>query len=65
MNSGDMKRTTVGFEDVEYEILERWAHKDIRTVPKLISAIVVSNLRGVPLEMPPEIVAMAAEKIPK
>lgn len=65
MNSSDMKRTTVGFEDIEYEILERWARKDIRTVPKLIAAIVVSNLRGEPLEMPPDIAVMAAEKIPK
>jgi len=63
MNSGDMKRTTVGFEDIEYELLERWARKDIRTVPKLISAIVVSHLRGEPLEMPADISAMAMEKL--
>lgn len=63
MNSSDMKRTTVGFEDIEYEILERWARKDIRTVPKLIAAIVVSNLRGEPLEMPADVAAIAAEKL--
>ncbi|MDX2099674.1 MAG: hypothetical protein SFW36_17995 [Leptolyngbyaceae cyanobacterium bins.59] len=42
----EMKRTTVSFEDDTYEILEKWAEKEIRTVPNLITAIVVSILRG-------------------
>ena len=42
----DMKRTTVSFEDDQYGILEKWAEKEIRTVPNLITAIVVSVLRG-------------------
>ena len=45
-NQTDMKRTTVGFEDEHYEILQQWADKEIRTVPNLITAIVVSVLRG-------------------
>jgi hypothetical protein len=45
----DMKRTTVSFEDDQYAILEKWAEKEIRTVPNLITAIVVGALRG---EMP-------------
>lgn len=42
----DMRRTTVSFEDDQYEILEQWAEKEVRTVPNLITAIVVSVLRG-------------------
>lgn len=42
----DMKRTTVSFEDDQYAILEKWAEKEIRTVPNLITAIVVGVLRG-------------------
>lgn len=42
----DMKRTTVSFEDETYELLEQWAQKEVRTVPNLITAIVVSILRG-------------------
>lgn len=45
----EMKRTTVSFEDDQYEFLEKWAEKEVRTVPNLITAIVVSVLRG---EMP-------------
>jgi predicted DNA-binding ribbon-helix-helix protein len=41
-----MKRTTVSFEDDQYAILEKWAEKEVRTVPNLITAIVVSVLRG-------------------
>ncbi|MEP1079444.1 hypothetical protein NDI52_28955 [Leptolyngbya sp. PL-A3] len=50
--SDDMKRTTVSFEDDHYAILEKWAEKDIRTVPNLITAIVVSVLRGEPMSVP-------------
>ena len=42
----NMRRTTVSFEDDQFEILEKWADKEIRTVPNLIQAIVVSVLRG-------------------
>ena len=42
----DMRRTTVSFEDDQYKILEQWAEKEVRTVPNLITAIVVSVLRG-------------------
>ena len=45
-SADDMKRTTVSFEDDQYEILEKLADKEIRTVPNLITAIVVSVLRG-------------------
>ena len=48
----DMKRTTVSFEDDQYEILEKWADKEIRTVPNLITAIVVSVLRGEAPKLP-------------
>jgi len=48
----EMKRTTVSFEDDHYAILEKWAEKDIRTVPNLITAIVVSVLRGEPMAVP-------------
>jgi predicted DNA-binding ribbon-helix-helix protein len=47
-----MKRTTVSFEDDQYEILEKWADKEIRTVPNLITAIVVSVLRGETPKLP-------------
>ena len=50
-----VKRTTVSFEDDQYELLERWADKEIRSVPNLISAIVVSVLRGEPFDVPPGI----------
>ena len=50
--SDDMKRTTVSFEDDHYELLEKWAEKEIRTVPNLITAIVVSVLRGEPPAVP-------------
>ena len=45
-SADDMKRTTVSFEDDHYESLQKWADKEIRTVPNLITAIVVSVLRG-------------------
>ena len=48
----DMKRTTVSFEDDHYEILEQWAEREIRTVPNLITAIVVNVLRGEPPAVP-------------
>ncbi|MBD2465666.1 hypothetical protein H6G89_32255 [Oscillatoria sp. FACHB-1407] len=48
----DMRRTTVSFEDEQFEILEKWADKEIRTVPNLIQAIVVSVLRGEPPNVP-------------
>ncbi len=48
----DMKRTTVSFEDDQYAILEKWAEKEIRTVPNLITAIVVGVLRGEPPNVP-------------
>jgi serine/threonine-protein kinase RIO1 len=48
----DMKRTTVSFEDDQYEILEKWADKEVRTVPNLITAIVVSVLRGETPQLP-------------
>ncbi len=55
MNQEEMvKRTTVSFEDEHYAILERWADKEIRSVPNLISAIVASVIRGEPFEVPPE-----------
>lgn len=47
--SESMKRTTVSFEDDHFEILEKWADKEVRSVPNLVTAIVVSVLRG---EMP-------------
>lgn len=40
------KRTTVSFDDDVYEILEKWADKEVRTIPNLVTAIVVSVLRG-------------------
>lgn len=46
MKLDDMKRTTVSFEDDHYEILEKWADKEVRTIPNLIQAIVVGVLRG-------------------
>jgi len=49
-----VRRTTVSIEDEHYAILERWADKEIRSVPNLISAIVTSVLRGEPFEVPPE-----------
>jgi hypothetical protein len=48
----NMRRTTVSFEDDQFEILEKWADKEIRTVPNLIQAIVVSVLRGEPPNVP-------------
>lgn len=48
----EMKRTTVSFEDDQYDVLEKWAAKEIRTVPNLITAIVVSVLRGEPPTAP-------------
>jgi hypothetical protein len=48
----DMKRTTVSFEDEQYAILEKWADKEVRSVPNLITAIVVSVLRGEPPRPP-------------
>lgn len=48
----EMKRTTVSFEDEQYDVLEKWAAKEIRTVPNLITAIVVSVLRGEPPTAP-------------
>lgn len=48
----NMRRTTVSFEDDQFEILEKWADKEIRTVPNLIQAIVVSVLRGEPPNLP-------------
>lgn len=41
-----MRRTTVAFEDDQYKFLEKWADKEVRSVPNLIQAIVVSVLRG-------------------
>lgn len=48
----NMRRTTVSFEDDQFELLEKWADKEIRTVPNLIQAIVVSVLRGEPPNVP-------------
>jgi predicted DNA-binding ribbon-helix-helix protein len=48
----NMKRTTVSFEDDQYEILKKWANKEVRTVPNLITAIVVSVLRGETPQLP-------------
>jgi hypothetical protein len=48
----NMRRTTVSFEDDQFEALEKWADKEIRTVPNLIQAIVVSVLRGEPPNVP-------------
>lgn len=53
MKLEDMKRTTVSFEDEQYEILEKWADKEVRTIPNLIQAIVVGVLRGEPPTLPP------------
>jgi len=50
--SESMRRTTVSFEDDQFEILEKWADKEIRTIPNLIQAIVVSVLRGEPPKVP-------------
>jgi hypothetical protein len=47
-----MRRTTVSFDDDQYEILEKWAEKEVRTVANLITAIVVGVLRGNPPEVP-------------
>lgn len=55
-NEEMVKRTTVSFEDEHYAILERWANKEIRSVPNLVSAIVVSVLRGEPFQMPSSVV---------
>ena len=52
MQLEDMKRTTVSFEDEQYEILEKWADKEVRTIPNLIQAIVVGVLRGEPPTLP-------------
>lgn len=46
------KRTTVSFEDEHYALLTRWADKEVRSVPNLIQAIVVSVLRGEAPELP-------------
>lgn len=51
-STDEMKRTTVSFEDDQYEILEKWAEKEVRTVPNLITAIVVSVLRGEAPQVP-------------
>jgi len=63
MKSEEMvKRTTVSFEDDQYAILERWAQREIRSVPNLISAIVVSVLRGDPFETPESLKESDEEK---
>ena len=49
------KRTTVTLSDEIFVVLEKWAEKDVRTVANLIEAIVVSHLRGDPLEIPKKI----------
>lgn len=51
----EMKRTTVSFEDDQYEALERWAQKEVRTVPNLITAIVVSSMRGESPRIPEDV----------
>lgn len=53
--SDEMKRTTVSFEDDQYQVLEEWAKKEVRTVPNLITAIVVSALRGEQTNIPDEL----------
>jgi len=56
VNNEMVKRTTVSFEDEHYAILERWADKEIRTTSNLITAIVVSVLRGEPFTPPEDVV---------
>jgi hypothetical protein len=52
-DADSMKRTTVTFDDDQYEILEKWAEKEVRSVPNLITAIVVGVLRGENPQVPP------------
>lgn len=56
------KRTTVTLSDETYTVLETWADRDIRTVANLIEAIVVSHLRGTPLEVPKELKSLIPER---
>ena len=49
------KRTTVTLSDETYGVLEKWADRDVRTIANLIEAIVVSHLRGMPLDIPKDI----------
>jgi hypothetical protein len=48
-------RTTVTIADEPYSILEKWADRDVRSIANLIEAIVVSQLRGKPLPIPPDL----------
>lgn len=59
MSSSEVaKRTTVTFEDEQYALLEKWADKEVRSVPNLIQAVVVSVLRREPFD-PPENVKLS------
>ena len=49
------KRTTVTLSDETYGVLEKWADRDVRTIANLIEAIVVSHLRGTPLDIPKDV----------
>jgi hypothetical protein len=48
-------RTTVTIADEFYSVLEKWADRDVRSIANLIEAIVVSQLRGKPLPIPPDL----------
>jgi hypothetical protein len=52
------KRTTVTLSEETYAVLEKWADRDVRTIANLIEAIVVSHLRGMPLDIPKELQAV-------
>jgi len=47
--------------DETYTVLER-ADRDIRTVANLIEVLVVSHLRGTPLEVPKEVKSLVPER---
>jgi len=40
----DKPRATVRFEQKDFELLQAWAHSEYRTVPQLITAIVLRAL---------------------
>jgi|GEM_PF-1631262 len=58
------KRTTVTLSEEIYAVLENWADRDVRTVANLIEAIVVSHLRGTPLDVPKEIKSVMQKNFP-
>ena len=53
--STKVTRTTVTVSDETHAVLAKWADRDVRTIANLIEAIVVSHLRGMPLDIPKDV----------